>query len=160
MKTNEHDNHEHLNYWTPLTSQAKALEKPIPSPPPPTPKVQFTLSKDHQETNGWKWRHLEVTRIRNGGRRRLENSTQRRRRRAKTPLTKEQIKAGILDGTIASAISDTSATSTAGRIDDPFGETGQTSFPDTVDINPPTNCTTSNHCMKHVNIYVRIWNEV
>ena len=127
MKTSEHSNHESLNYWTPLTSQVEALEKPIPSPPPPTPKVQFTLSNDHRETNGWKWRHQEVTRIRNGGRRRLENSTQRRRRRAKAPLTDEQIKSGIIDGTIASAISDTGATSTAGTTDDPFEETDQIS---------------------------------
>ena len=42
-------------------------------------------------------------------------------------MTDEQIKAGIIDGTIASAISDTGATSTAGKPNDPFQETGQTS---------------------------------
>ena len=125
VTTHKHTTHEHLNYWTPLTSQVEALDQPTESSA--NKKVRFTLPNDHRQTNGWKWRHQEVTRIRNGGRRKNENSTQRKQRRAKSPLTEEQIKAGMLDGTIASAISDTGATSTAGKPNDPFEETDQPS---------------------------------
>ena len=47
-----------------------------------------------------------------------EKSNQKRTRRAK-PLTEAQVKRGVLNGTIPSAISDTCATSNAGLVGDP-----------------------------------------
>eukprot|EP00804_Cyclotella_cryptica_P003248 CCRYP_010484-RA/>CCRYP_010484-RA protein AED:0.06 eAED:0.05 QI:0/0/0/1/0/0.5/2/0/413 len=47
-------------------------------------------------------------------------TTKYKRRRHPTPMTKQQVKQGISDGTIPSAISDTGATSTAGALHDPF----------------------------------------
>ena len=50
-----------------------------------------------------------------------ENANQKRRRRNNgITMTKDQIIKGIMDGTIASAVSDTGATSTAGTPNDPF----------------------------------------
>ena len=121
VTTHKHTTYEHLNYQIPLTSQVEALDQSTKSSA--NTRVRFILPKNHRQTNGWKWRHQEVTIIQNSRRRRLENSTQRKQRRAKSPLTEEQIKAGILDGTIALAISDTGTTLTAGKSDDPFEET-------------------------------------
>eukprot|EP00804_Cyclotella_cryptica_P021373 CCRYP_016768-RA/>CCRYP_016768-RA protein AED:0.31 eAED:0.20 QI:0/0/0/0.66/1/0.66/3/0/521 len=50
-------------------------------------------------------------------------TTKYKRRRHPTPMTKQQVKQGISDGTIPSAISDTGATSTAGALHDPFHST-------------------------------------
>eukprot|EP00804_Cyclotella_cryptica_P020425 CCRYP_014405-RA/>CCRYP_014405-RA protein AED:0.11 eAED:0.09 QI:0/-1/0/1/-1/1/1/0/940 len=50
-------------------------------------------------------------------------TTKYKRRRHPTPMTKQQVKKGISDGTIPSAISDTGATSTAGALHDPFHST-------------------------------------
>jgi hypothetical protein len=52
-------------------------------------------------------------------RQRWENSKYRRRKRT-SPLTKNEIHAMVLDGTIPSGVSDTGATSTAGHPQDPI----------------------------------------
>ena len=56
-------------------------------------------------------------------RRKWENAKQKRKRRV-SGLTPSQLKRGVLDGTIPSAISDTGATSTAGKPGDPYTKTG------------------------------------
>eukprot|EP00804_Cyclotella_cryptica_P030007 CCRYP_013455-RA/>CCRYP_013455-RA protein AED:0.62 eAED:0.47 QI:0/-1/0/1/-1/1/1/0/150 len=54
----------------------------------------------------------------------LLHPTAKHKRRHNTPsMTKLQVKHGITDGTIPSAISDTSATSMAGTLHDPFHPT-------------------------------------
>ena len=45
------------------------------------------------------------------------------KRRRRACLEEEQLKKGILDGSIPSGVSDTGATSTAGKENDPFKET-------------------------------------
>eukprot|EP00804_Cyclotella_cryptica_P014430 CCRYP_004768-RA/>CCRYP_004768-RA protein AED:0.58 eAED:0.42 QI:0/-1/0/1/-1/1/1/0/142 len=50
-------------------------------------------------------------------------TTKYKRRHHPTPMTKQQVKQGISDGTIPSAISDTGATLTAGALHDPFHST-------------------------------------
>ena len=45
------------------------------------------------------------------------------KRRRRAHLEEEQLKKGILDGSIPSGVSDTGATSTAGKENDPFEET-------------------------------------
>ena len=97
-----------INYHTLLTSQVDALEKD----PPTKPTVQFTLSNNHRNTNGKEWRHQQTCRIKNK-RKPWENAKQKQQRRSKTTtMTSTQLKRGIMDGTIASAVSDTGATST------------------------------------------------
>ena len=56
-----------------------------------------------------------------------ENAKQRKKRRRRGGLTEANIIKGIMDGTIASAVSDSGATSTAGKPSDPFNETGERS---------------------------------
>ena len=50
-----------------------------------------------------------------------------RRRLTTRPLTEPELKRGVLDGTIPSAVSDTGATSSAGLVGDPFIDTDEVS---------------------------------
>ena len=93
-----------LNYWTPLSSQVEELAK----------TVSFKLPLNHKETNGQKWRSNKTKQI-------------RKQDTKGVSLTVNQIKQGIMDGTIESACSDTGASSTAGKQTDPFKETNQIS---------------------------------
>ena len=105
-----------INYYTPLTSQVDALVKD----PPTKTTVRFTLSNNHRNTNGKEWRHQQMCHIKNK-RKPWEKARQKRQRRTKAiTMTSTQLKRGIMDGTIASAVSDTGATSTAGTPNDPF----------------------------------------
>ena len=105
-----------INYYTPLTSQVKALDINNQT----KTKVRFKLPPTHRTTDGKKWRHSEMCRIRDR-RRPWENAKQRKKRRAKgCTMSKAQIRQGIMEGTIPSAVSDTGATSTAGTPTDPF----------------------------------------
>eukprot|EP00804_Cyclotella_cryptica_P009373 CCRYP_018077-RA/>CCRYP_018077-RA protein AED:0.09 eAED:0.09 QI:0/0/0/1/1/1/2/0/1069 len=54
-------------------------------------------------------------------------TTKYKQRHHPKPMTKLQVKQGVSDGTIPSAISDTGATSTAGALHDPFHSTTKTS---------------------------------
>ena len=115
---------------TPLTSQVDALDnigkdqlnsirQDAGSEPPITKKVHFNLPPHHLDKCSKIWR-AEPRAVRmSTARRRWENSKYRRRKR-NGPLTKAEIRAMVLDGTIPSGISDTGATSTAGRPQDPF----------------------------------------
>ena len=115
---------------TPLTSQVDALDnigkdqlnsirQDAESEPPITKKVHFNLPPHHLDKCSKIWR-AEPRAVRmSTARRRWENSKYRRRKR-NGPLTKAEVRAMVLDGTIPSGISDTGATSTAGRPQDPF----------------------------------------
>ena len=73
-----------------------------------------------------------------------ENAKQKRHRRSQaTTMTSTQLKQGIMDGTIASTVSDTGATSTAGTPNDPFVMSNQGSnkvfcLPTYKPTDPPT----------------------
>ena len=78
------------------------------------------MRHDHKDTNGKEWRRSETIRIRNK-RKPWENNRRKARRRERGGgLTEAQIKKGVMDGTISSGVSDTGATSTAGKYGDHF----------------------------------------
>ena len=104
-----------INPFSPLTNQVEALEHQQNRT---IKKVRFRLDMNHRDRDSRIWRATQCTNI-GRRRRRHENASQKRKRRIQG-LTKEQIKKGVLDGTIPSAISDTGATSTAGKRGDPF----------------------------------------
>ena len=122
------------NYWTPLSGQVEEPESLPPPTHPPTPEtlnainnspvhsVSFNLPIHHRDKDSSTWRRNPRSRS-TYARQHAENSHQKRTRRAK-PLTEAQVKRGVLDGTIPSAISDTGATSSAGLIGDPYIPTG------------------------------------
>jgi len=99
-----------------------------PSLPHTTTTVKFNLTPAHRDTNGAAWRQQQLTTI--NARKRHENASMKQRRRTRTEptnnkgtrarLSKAKIIEGINNGTIPAAISDTGATSTAGKPGDPF----------------------------------------
>ena len=115
-----------INYWTPLTSQVEALDQHPPRKKTPNKKIKFTLPTTHRPTDGPTWRRKELQRI-------IRQHRPWKTTRMPQPpkhtdgMTKAQIKTGIMDGTIASACSDTGATSTAGKPNDPFKATNRKS---------------------------------
>ena len=94
-----------------------------PSLPHTTTTVKFNLTPAHRDTNGAAWRQQQLTTI--NARKRHENATMKQRRRTRTEptnnqgtrarLSKAKLIEGINNGTIPTAISDTGATSTAGK---------------------------------------------
>ncbi len=104
-----------IKYWTPLTSQVDALEQ-TPAQNTSRKKIQFDLPNTHRATDGQTWRRKEKQRIAN-----------EHRQWKHTNMTEAQLKTDIMNGTIASACSDTGATSTAGKPSDPFEATNQKS---------------------------------
>ena len=115
-----------INYWTPLTSQVEALDQHPPRKKTPNKKIKFTLPTTHRPTDGPTWRRKELQRI-------IRQHRPWKTTRMPQPpkhtdgMTKAQIKTGIMNGTIASACSDTGATSTAGKPNDPFKATNRKS---------------------------------
>ena len=138
-----------MNYWTPLTSRVDELENEIPPKPPPkqnpqptkASRVKFDLPTKHLETNGKVWCESQILKI--NSRRPYEKSYMRRKRCHCIGLTKTQMIEGITNGTIASGVSDTGATSTAGKPGDPFA-TSKTKSTKTFRL-PTGGTTTSTH---------------
>ena len=64
----------------------------------------------------------ESTLKRSSDRQKWEDAKYKRRRHAK-PLSEEQLKLEVLDGTVVFSISDTGATSSAGHVGDPLIQT-------------------------------------
>jgi len=93
----------------------------------PEPKrVSFTLPKGHQDKNSTVWRAVP-RRIRiSNTRQKWENAKYRRKKR-NGPLSEKELRAAVLDGTVPSGISDTGATSSAGKTGDPFHHTNKPS---------------------------------
>eukprot|EP00804_Cyclotella_cryptica_P015207 CCRYP_000733-RA/>CCRYP_000733-RA protein AED:0.43 eAED:0.26 QI:0/0/0/1/1/1/3/0/840 len=95
---------ESTNYWAPLTKNSHHQ-----------PNVRFNLPPQHQDTDSKEWR------------RRQSHKTHHRitahHATTKPSMSTTALKQGIMNGSIASAISDTGATSTAGAPHDPFKET-------------------------------------
>jgi hypothetical protein len=115
-----------INYWTPLTSQVEALEQHPPTPHPYLKKITFILPTTHRPTDGKAWRRKEKERITN--QHKPGKHTNKKETRNNTEyMTEAQLKIGIMNGTIASACSDTGATSTAGKPTDPFEATNKMS---------------------------------
>ena len=124
MYTNNNQTLLALNYWALLASQVEELEQIPPKPPElkllPSPrhfskngnekKVFFSLPTDHRDTNGIIWRASQYVTI-----------NLRRQRAGRRKLSKTQIAEGIRNGKIPSGVSDTGATSNAGKATDPFG---------------------------------------
>eukprot|EP00804_Cyclotella_cryptica_P015847 CCRYP_006351-RA/>CCRYP_006351-RA protein AED:0.42 eAED:0.15 QI:0/0/0/0.6/1/1/5/0/704 len=94
-----------LNYWSPLAS--------------PETKVRFNLPPQYHDKDSTAWRHRITGSISPW----FHPTTKRNRHHHTTSMTKLQVKHGIADGTIPSAISETCATSTAGALHDPFHST-------------------------------------
>ena len=106
----------------------KPEQKIKPSLPHKTTTVEYNHTPAHRETNGatWRWQQLTNTNARKGH----ENATMKQRRRARVEPTNNQVtrawlaKAklieGIINDSIPTAISDTGATSTAGKQRHPF----------------------------------------
>eukprot|EP00804_Cyclotella_cryptica_P007765 CCRYP_001372-RA/>CCRYP_001372-RA protein AED:0.71 eAED:0.36 QI:0/0/0/0.5/1/1/2/0/350 len=95
---------ESLNYWAPLSNTSHHR-----------PTVRFRLPTQHRNTDSKTWRRQQ------------SQKTHHRfttHHKSNTPsMSTTALKQGILNGSIASAISDTGATSTAGAPHDPFNET-------------------------------------
>ena len=93
----------------------------------PEPKrVSFTLPKGYQDKNSTVWRAVP-RRIRiSNTRQKWENAKYRRKKR-NGPLSEKELQAAVLDGTVPSGISDTGATSSAGKTGDPFHHTNKPS---------------------------------
>ena len=96
-----------LNYWSPLAC--------------PETRVRFNLLPHHRDKNSTAWQHRMSCSISPL----FCPTTKYKRRLRPTPMTKLQVKQGISDGTIPSAISNTGATSTAGALHDPFHSTAE-----------------------------------
>ena len=122
---------------TPLTNRVDELDKKrfpqhlmhIQQQPPETAddtdhskKVSFTLPPFHQNKDSTRWRAIPRRLRISTARQKWENSRYRRKA-INRPLTTREIKAAVLDGTIPSGISDTGATSSAGKPGDPFSHT-------------------------------------
>ena len=119
------------HYWTPLYVQFKSpapLQPPIPPETlnhitnTPSNTVSFQLPRHHINKYSTAWRRSPRSRSRYT-RRREENSNQKHTRRAK-PLTEAQVKRGVLNVAILSAISNTGATSSVGLVSNPYIPTG------------------------------------
>ena len=118
----------HLNRReTPLPSQAEELETErlnnirmnADIEPPIIKKVQFDLPPNYVNKNSTAWRAMPRAIRESTARRKWENSKYYRRKK-NSPLTDRDIRRMVLDGTIPSGVSDSGATSTAGRPQDPF----------------------------------------
>eukprot|EP00804_Cyclotella_cryptica_P012914 CCRYP_002274-RA/>CCRYP_002274-RA protein AED:0.23 eAED:0.09 QI:0/0/0/1/0/0/2/0/1265 len=95
---------ESKNYWAPLSNTSHHR-----------PTVRFRLPTQHRDTDSKTWRRQQSQKTHH---RFTTHHT------SKTPsMSTTALKQGILNGSIASAISDTGATSTAGAPHDPFNET-------------------------------------
>jgi hypothetical protein len=110
------------NYWTPLASQVEELDNPPPAlnhllsirQTPPHQHVTFTLSPHHVDKDSTIWRR---------GRPPGERTTY-----CINPLAAQHnMRMGVLNGTIPSAVSDTGATSSAFPKEDPSIPTGRVS---------------------------------
>jgi len=156
------------NYFTPLTSQVEALDRPrekiccvtaqtysdvqgnagggntqshssiadLTKPRRKTRKIVFTLPPGHTDKDSKEWRRsprsrskpvsfadaqLECARLKLAVREPIQQP------RPRKPLTEQQLKKGVLNGSIPSAAWDTACTSNAGKIGDPFIPTNQRS---------------------------------
>ena len=112
---------------TPLPSQAEELETEqlnnlrmnADVEPPINKKVQFNLPPHHVNKNSTAWRKMPRAIRESTARRKWENAKYHRRKK-NSPLNDKDIRRMVLDGTIPSGVSDSGATSTAGRPQDPF----------------------------------------
>jgi len=110
------------NYWTPLASQVEELDTPPPTSnhllsiqhTPPNRRVTFTLSPHHVDKDSTLWRR---------GRPPDERTTYR----INPLMAQHNMRMGVLNGTIPSAVSDTGATSHAFLKEDPSIPTGRVS---------------------------------
>ena len=96
---------ETLNYWAPLATPSQN-----------TRRVRFTLPPQHHETISKHWRHKCAHRPT----RTLHPCKINSSHHKSTHMSPSSIKQGIINGSIPSTVSDTSATSTAGTLHDPF----------------------------------------
>eukprot|EP00804_Cyclotella_cryptica_P012948 CCRYP_002296-RA/>CCRYP_002296-RA protein AED:0.87 eAED:0.41 QI:0/0/0/0.25/1/1/4/0/505 len=95
---------ESMNYWAPLSNTSHHR-----------PTVRFRLPTQHRNTDSKTWRRQQSQKT---------HHCFTTHHTSKTPsMSTTALKQGILNGSIASAISDTGATSTAGAPHDPFHET-------------------------------------
>ena len=119
-------------YRIPLTSQVDALEMPPQSPlspeslssieEEPEKRVTFNLPPDHVNKNSSAWRKLPRELRMRTARQKWENAKFRKKRLAR-PMSDRELRQAVLDGSVPSGISDTGATSSAGREGDPFIQT-------------------------------------
>ena len=99
-------NLESTNYWTPLTSRVDELDSHLTTTPNSKGhNVHFTLPTSHRNTDGKTWR---------------QHQKKAKQNRRSTAATQATIRQKVLSGTIPSGVSDTGATSTAGKPGDPF----------------------------------------